>query len=103
MDSSLIESFGHLIEAPFLYFIVAGIVLLFGLYLIYSYQRSKRPIIPFQTEGGSIEIAPSTLRGVIQHATLSVDGVERATCRHFTRGRRVGLRIAVYLQANKRL
>ena len=99
----LTETLSHLIKAPYLYYAVAAVVLLVGLYIIYIYRRNNQGIIPFKTQGGSIEIAPSTLRGVMQHAANSVEGVEKASCRHFLKGRSVGVKVAIHLRANNRL
>ncbi|HSH10047.1 MAG TPA: hypothetical protein VK995_06635 [Oceanipulchritudo sp.] len=102
MDN-LSKIFSHLIEPPLFYFVVGGLVVLILLYLIYKVRLSTRGIIPFKSQGGTIEISPSTLRGVIQHAANSVEGVEKASCHHFIKGRSIGVRIAVHLRANNRL
>ena len=54
------EFLSHLIRAPYLYYAVIAVVLLVGLYLVYTYRRSNQAIIPFKTQGGEIEIAPCT-------------------------------------------
>lgn len=95
--------FGHLVEPPTFYWIVLGFVMLIILWIWYTYSRSTQGIIPFKTQGGIIEIAPSTLRGVMQHAANNVEGVEKASCRHFLKGRRGGVKGAIHLQANSRL
>ena len=95
--------FGHLVEPPTFYWIVLGFVMLIILWIWHAYLTSTRGIVPFKTQGGVIEIAPSTLRGVMQHAANSVEGVEKASCRHFLKGRRVGVKVAIHLQANSRL
>ena len=100
---NMVNLFGHLVEPPMLYWIVAGLVILVVLWVWYAYRRSTRGIVPFKTQGGTIEIAPGTLRGVIQNAAGSVKGVERASCRHFVKGRRVGVKVAIHLRANNRL
>lgn len=99
----LTEILSHLIKAPYLYYAVAAVVLLIGFYVVYSYRRANQGIIPFKTQGGQIEIAPSTLRGVMQNAANSVEGVEKASCRHFLKGRSVGVKVAIHLRANSRL
>jgi uncharacterized alkaline shock family protein YloU len=99
----LSESLSHIIRAPYLYYAVVAVALLVGLYLVYTYRRANQAIIPFKTQGGNIEVAPSTLRGVMQHAANSVEGVEKATCRHFIKGRSLGVRVAIHLRANNRL
>jgi len=101
--AQLSKLFGHLIEPPLFQIVVGLLVVLVVLYLIYKYRRSTQGIVPFKTQGGTIEISPSTLRGVIQHAANSVDGVEKASCHHFIKGRSIGVRIAIHLRANNRL
>ena len=100
---TMLDTFSPLVEPPWLYLIVAGVVILILLYLVYKYRRNHRGIIPFKTQGGMIEISPYTLRGVIQHAANSVSGVEKASCHHFLKGRSIGVRIAIHLRANSRL
>ena len=102
MDT-LSEALGHLIKPPYIYEMAVALVLLVSLYLIYSYRRANQGIIPFKSQGGNIEIAPNTLRGVMQNAANSVEGVEKAVCRHFLKGRKVGVRVAIHLRANHRL
>ena len=101
--AELSETLSHLLKAPYLYYCVVAFVFLVGLYLVYTYRRSNQGIVPFKTQGGAIEIAPSTLRGVMQHAANSVEGVEKASCRHFMKGRSVGVKVAIHLRANNRL
>ncbi|MGA1205461.1 MAG: hypothetical protein ACO3ZW_06610 [Opitutales bacterium] len=100
---TLSEYLGYLLKPPYMYYAVVAIVMLVTLYVIYTYRRATQGIVPFKTQGGTIEIAPSTLRSVMQHAASSVDGVEKAHCRHFLKGRRVGVKVAIHLQANHRL
>lgn len=100
---SIIESLEHLLSAPYLYYAAVAVVLLVVLYLVRSYRRAHQGIVPFKTQGGTIEIAPQTLRGVMQNAVNSVEGVDKATCRHFMKGRNLGVKVAVHLRANHRL
>ena len=100
---TLTQSLGHLMEPPYLYYAAVAVVLLVALYLLYVYRRASQGIVPFKTQGGQIEIAPHTLRSVIQQAANSVEGVERATCHHFLKGRNVGVKVAIHLRANSRL
>lgn len=100
---TLTKALGHLMEPPYLYYAVVAVVLLVGLYLLYIYRRANQGIVPFKTQGGLIEIAPHTLRSVIQQAANSVEGVERASCHHFIKGRSVGVKVAIHLRANSRL
>jgi uncharacterized alkaline shock family protein YloU len=98
-----IESLEHLLTAPYLYYAAVAVVLLLALYLVRSYRRAHQGIIPFKTQGGTIEIAPQTLRSVMQNAANSVEGVDKAACRHFMKGRNLGVKVAVHLRANHRL
>jgi len=100
---TLSKLYGPFIEPPWIYLILIAVVFLLVLYVIYKYRRVNQGIIPFKTQGGTIEISPHTLRSVIQHATSNVKGVERASCHHFLKGRNIGVRIAIHLQANHRL
>jgi hypothetical protein len=101
---NLLDNLQALIEPPLIYYAAAVLVLLLALlYLIHRYRTAHKGIIPFKSQGGTIEIAPQTLRGVMQNAANSVEGVEKAACRHFVKGRRVGVKVALHLRANHRL
>ncbi|MGC9449845.1 MAG: hypothetical protein ACP5I4_00240 [Oceanipulchritudo sp.] len=100
---TLNQALKHLLEPPYLYFAAVAVVLLVALYIAYTCRRANQGIVPFKTQGGSIEIAPHTLRGVIQQAANSIEGVERASCRHFMKGRNLGVKVAIHLRANSRL
>lgn len=97
------EWLGHLLQPPWSYLLVAALVLVILLYFMVHYRRVHRGIRPFKSQGGEIEIAPQTLRGVIQNAANSVEGVEKATCRHFLKGRKLGVSVSLHLRANNRL
>lgn len=100
---TVVDSLQHLLTFPYLYYAGVAVVLLVALVLVRAYRRANQGIIPFKSQGGSIEIAPHTLRGVMQNAANSVEGVERAACRHFLKGRQVGVKVAIHLRANHRL
>ena len=100
---TLSDMLDYLIQPPYLQYGAILFVLLVVLYIYQAGRRAMRGIVPFKTQGGTIEIAPSTLRGVIQHAATSVEGVEKASCHHFARGQGVGVRVAIHLRANRRL
>lgn len=101
---NLLDNLQALIEQPLIYYAPAVLVLLLALmYLIHRYRTAHKGIIPFKSQGGTIEIAPQTLRGVMQNAANSVEGVEKAACRHFVKGRRIGVKVALNLRANHRL
>jgi uncharacterized alkaline shock family protein YloU len=99
----IVQALEHLLQPPYPYLVAVAVVLLLLWYLIRHYRYAHKGIVPFKSQGGTIEIAPQTLRGVMQNAANSVEGVERAACRHFTRGRHVGVRVAIHLRANHRL
>jgi uncharacterized alkaline shock family protein YloU len=101
--NTTIESLEHLLKAPYLYYAAVAVILLVALYLFRSYRRAHQGIIPFKTQGGTIEIAPHTLRSVMQNAANSVEGIDKASCRHFLKGKNVGVKVAVHLKANHRL
>lgn len=101
--STPVDSLQHLLKAPYLYYAVAAVLFLVALFILRSYRRSNQGIVPFKSQGGKIEIAPQTLRVVMQNAANSVEGVERAACRHFIKGRTVGVKVAIHLRANHRL
>lgn len=90
-------------QVPYVY--LAGLALAFLILLLglCRYRRTHQGIIPFKAEGGSIEIAPQTLRAVMENAAGSVAGVERATCRHFRKGQSLGVRVDLHIHANQRL
>jgi uncharacterized alkaline shock family protein YloU len=89
----------HLLLPPYLYFGLGALVLLCLLWWMQVYRRNHKGIIPFKAQGGSIEIAPGTLRGVIQLAAASVEGIEKASCQHFIRRHRLGVRVAVHVHS----
>lgn len=100
---SLIDPLRHLAEPPFLYLAIIALVLLGILILFVRYRRLHQGIVPFQSSGGTIEVAPQTLRGVMQQAVLGVEGVEKATCRPLPKGNSLGVRVSVHLHVQSRL
>lgn len=98
-----LDDLSHLTEPPYLYMWTTVLVLLVILLLIRSYRRSHRPIVPFKSQGGSVEIAPHTLRGIIQQTVLGVEGVHKVNCRHSVRGRALKVKVAIHLHASARL
>lgn len=97
------ELTNHLGQPPYVYLAVVALILLVLLYVLYRYRRAHQGIIPFKAQGGTIEIAPQTLRAIMENAVDNVEGVERATCRHVIRGHRLGVKIALHIKANQRL
>lgn len=97
------STLSYLLEPPYAYLAALAGTLLLLLLAIRKYRRSHRPIVPFKTSGGTIEIAPQTLRGVMQGAAQSVEGVHKCTCRHFLRRGQLGVKVTLQMQANHSL
>jgi len=100
---TLVNALQHLLSPPYIYFAALAVGFLVLLWFLRSYRRSHKGIVPFKSQGGTIEIAPHTLRGVMQNAANSVEGVEKAACRHFLKGRNIGVKVAIHLRANHKL
>ncbi len=93
-------SLHYLTTPPYLYGAV-GAALLLLLLLVLVFLRRWRSCIPaFESRDGAIEVAPKTLRTVMRNAVNSVEGVERASCRHFRHRRGIGVRVALHLRAS---
>ena len=97
------ESVQLWLRPPYNYFALTCAVLLLLLYVTYAWRRAHRGIVPFSAEGGRVEIAPQTVRAIIQHAATGVEGVERAVCRVYPARRKLRILIMVHLQATARL
>ncbi len=96
--------FDRLIEAPFVYYAMGTVVVLvLILFAIQRYRAAHRPIIPFKAEGGSVEIAPKTIRGLINTTVRSVPGVRSASCSYRQRGRKLRLKVDIHLNAASKL
>lgn len=104
MQSAVAELLQRAIEPPWLYAIAATV---FGLgaalYALVRYRQLHKPIVPFKSADGSVQIAPHTLKSLIQFAALSVHGVEKAASRHFPKRNRIAIDIAIHLHANSKL
>jgi len=88
---------------PYFYQLAAALALLACLLFLYiHWRRRHRGIEPFRSEGGRIEIAPHTVRSIVQYAAKGVHGVEYAQC-HLYPGRRLRVDIAIHLIASARL
>ncbi|MEY2999942.1 MAG: hypothetical protein RL648_156 [Verrucomicrobiota bacterium] len=95
--------FSHLLQPPYAYYAAVAASLFILLLVIRAYRKSHRAIVPFKTQGGNIEIAPHTLRSVMQSAAQSVQGVHKCACQHFIRRHQLGVRVKLQLQANHSL
>lgn len=107
MDTNLegfsLEWMSHLWTPPYLYALIATLFLFAALLYLRHYRRTHRPIVPFDTEGGKIEIAPHTLKSLIQYAANSVEGVEKATSLHTPKRNRIAVHISIQLRATAKL
>lgn len=103
MFDRVIELFGHLASPPYIYYVAGVVVLVAILYLSHRYRRANRPIVPFRAQGGDVEIAPQTIRGLINGAAGRVPGVEHASCQYRQKGRKLRVRVLIHLQAAARL
>lgn len=90
----------QLSSPPYLYMGVATVLLLAGLLFLVFIRRARRCIPAFESRDGAIEVAPKTLRTVMRNAVHSVEGVERAHCRHFRHRDGIGVRVAIHLRAS---
>ncbi len=103
MNDRLIESLQQLIEPPAVYWLIGTILLgIVFLVMISRYRTRRRGIVPFKSEGGRIEIAPETIRNLIEHAAESVSGVEDVRCR-IRQGRRLVINLFLTARAPIRL
>lgn len=100
---SLKASLSFLLHPPYAYLAALAGGLFVLLLILRRYRLSHRPIVPFKTQGGTIEIAPHTLRNVMQGAAQSVEGVHKCTCQHFVRRNQLGVRVTLQMQANHSL
>ena len=103
MNDHLIEPLQQLIEPPTVYWL-AGAILLGTVFLVMvgRCRARRRGIVPFKSEGGKIEIAPDTIRNLIEHAAESVSGVEDVRCR-IRQGRRLVINLCLTARAPVRL
>src|SRR5690606_18528699 len=94
----------QLLHPPYLYYTLETILgLLVVLWLFSAYRRHSRAIVPFETEGGRVEIAPGTLRSIIQATAISVPGVVKASSHHYAKRRGIAIRVSIHLRADFRL
>lgn len=103
MWENLVDTLQHLIQPPYSYFCAIAVGLFLVLLLVRSYRRAHRPIIPFRAEGGDVEIAPQTIRGLVNGAALRVMGVETAHCQYFQKGRKLRIQLKIHLRASAKL
>lgn len=83
--------------------ILVVLALAVTIYLITRFRRANKPIIPFRAEGGDVEIAPQTIRGLINNSARSVSGVENAHCSYQQKGSKLNVVIKIHLLASSRL
>jgi len=90
----------YLIQPPWVYFWGAALALLVFIWITHGYRVRHRPIIPFKTSGGRVEIAPQTLKNILQFASTRGSGVDKASCYYRSRGRSLEVKVAIHLRAN---
>jgi uncharacterized alkaline shock family protein YloU len=98
-----IPNLDYLLQPLYLGYFAVAVALLFLFWISIYYRRTHRPIIPFASVGGTIEIAPSTLRSIIQHAALSVNGVVKVASQHAAKRKGISVRVAIHMRANAKL
>jgi uncharacterized alkaline shock family protein YloU len=95
--------FGYLLEEPYRYYLVAVVVLAVIWFGYRKIVRARRPIVLYRSQGGNVEIARQTLRGLIVGAAHRVRGVEHASCTYDQRGRKLRVKISIHLAGDARL
>lgn len=101
--ATLLKSAECLLEPPLVYYLAALLlVLLFILFAAARHRARNRPIVPFESEDGRIEISPGTVRGLIEKTVEQMDGIESVRCR-MRQGRRIGIDLAIVARAPIRL
>lgn len=85
-------------------FYLAGLILVLLLILLAAarHRARNRPIIPFESEDGRIEISPGTVRGLIEKTVEQMDGIESVRCQ-LRQGRRIGIDLSIVARAPVRL
>ncbi len=98
-----VELARFLSEEPYRYWVLGFVGLVVVLIVIRRIRRVRRPILLYKSQGGNVEIANSTLRGLIIGASERVMGVERATCSYGQRRRKLRIRLAIHLSGDAQL
>jgi len=103
MWEDLKTQYWYFFDEPYLY-CWAGIVAAIALWVVvWRIRRSRRPIMLYRSQGGNVEIARQTLRGLIIGASLRVPGIEQAACTYDQRGRKLRVGISIHLAGDARL
>jgi uncharacterized alkaline shock family protein YloU len=90
----------HYVTQPLVWLICAvGVVLLLWLKI----RRARKPIILQRSQGGNLEIARTTLRGLIIGAAQRVSGVHHTSCKYHQKGRKLRVTVFIHLDAQARL
>jgi uncharacterized alkaline shock family protein YloU len=97
------EVFWILYSEPYRYGVLAVFALLILLVVIHRMIKARRPISLYRAEGGNVEIARLTLRGLIVGAANRVRGVDHAICHYDQRGRKLRVDVAIHLAGDARL
>jgi|TARA_B110000438_G_scaffold147884_1_gene142450 uncharacterized alkaline shock family protein YloU len=69
----------------------------------FRFARARRPIVLQRSQGGNLEIARTTLRGLIIGASELIEGVDRATCKYDQKGSKLRVTVAIHLAGQARL
>lgn len=97
------EVFLFLYGEPYRYGVIAVVGLTVLLFIARRLLNARRPIILYRGQGGDVEIARPTLRGLIVGAASRVVGVDHASCKYDQRGRKLRIQISIHLSGGARL
>lgn len=95
--------FWTLYAPPYRYGVIALAILIIFWCLYRRVVAARRPITLYRSQGGNVEIARQTLRGLIIGAALRVSGVDHATCQYDQRGRKLRVKVSIHLAGDARL
>jgi len=87
----------------FYYVIAVGFGVVFIILLWLKLKRATKGIVPFKSAGGKVEIAPQTIRGLINGTVSRIHGIEHVSCRYTQRGRKLSVQVYAHLRADVRL
>ena len=97
----LFDPYLFLLQPPYLWWWAGGLAV--ALFLALSgmvWRRKTRGIVPFRAAGGRVEIAPHTIRTVIRHTVLGVEGVEKVKVKTSQRGAKTVVKLDLEILAN---
>lgn len=97
------ESWAPYTSTPYIEAILIGLVVLLLVVIVLLNKRWSKDIIPFKAKGGRIEMKPSSLRGILNSVSGSVEGVERVRSKYWQKGRKLGVKLWIQLHVTARL